>query len=392
MSGFYHGSRLRHVVQRSGFRLRQWLKRWKSRSKPKSEALTEGLKELDSRVASQDWEGLRSHIPVVAELARAEGDHSVTKSLAQALERLGDQRGASLLRLSRPRPQQNYWRGEDISARSLLIKLVEDNPRSLGHVIRHARLAGAAAKRARQATVLVEPRMQPILKRTFPFVDVASPGTAVTADLFATFEDLESAFALDARQLAADFVPLLADPDLTRQLRQRYRVGTAGPIIGLSWGSKSHNKDVPGFADWSSFIKDVQGRFVSLQYGHIDAALRRLRGSDKDKLIHDETVDQMVDMDAFAAQISALDAVVTISNTAAHLAGALGVPTVFIIDDKFHTAWPVLGDRTPWYPKGIVVRREGRAWRTVLEEVKLRIAALMHENSGSKASAASGSG
>ena len=63
-------------------------------------------------------------------------------------------------------------------------------------------------------------------------------------------------------------------------------------------------------------------------------------------------------MDRFAAQLGALDAVVTISNTGAHLAGAMGIPTCLIRDDWFRRAWPVLSDRTPWYPKTGSPRKE----------------------------------
>jgi hypothetical protein len=159
--------------------------------------------------------------------------------------------------------------------------------------------------------------------------------------------------------------------------RKKYRATTSLPLVGLSWGSKSHTKDVPDFPDLAGFIAETPATFVSLQYGPIKPALRRLRKGHDARLIHDESVDQMVDMDRFAAQISALDAVVTISNTAAHLAGAIGVPTIFLIDDKFQTAWPVVGDRTPWYPSGVVLHKDGREWPAVLDEARRRLAPIL---------------
>ena len=61
---------------------------------------------------------------------------------------------------------------------------------------------------------------------------------------------------------------------------------------------------------------------------------------------HDATIDQMTDIDGFAAQIAALDAVVTISRTAAHVAGALGIPCIVVRDDKPILAWPVAGSKS----------------------------------------------
>ena len=192
----------------------------------------------------------------------------------------------------------------------------------------------------------------------------------VTGHRFATFEHLAWVFGRNAEKLTADFVPLRADPELVETFRKRYRSMTDLPLIGLSWGSKSHTKDVPDFPQWSRFIAQTPATFVSLQYGQIKPALRRLRNGNDARLIYDESVDQMVDMDRFAAQIASLDVVVTISNTAAHLSGALGMPTIFLIDDNFQTTWPVTGDRTPWYPKGLVVHKDGRDWSAVLDEVR----------------------
>jgi len=64
----------------------------------------------------------------------------------------------------------------------------------------------------------------------------------------------------------------------------------------------------------------------------------------------------------------ALDAVIGVSNTAAYLAGALDVPLVVVRDDEFGF-YPVEGDRSGWFPRGRLVRRRGREWSAVMEEV-----------------------
>jgi hypothetical protein len=376
MSGFYHGSRLRHVVGRAGFFLRQIVKSGAKR-KFASEALNQALSEYDALVARRDWQGLKPHVVNVVALATSVGEHQVVQRMAQALERLGEYDGAADLRLRARKPEQRSWKGESLDGKSLLINLVEDNPQSLGRVIRHLGLAGFAAQSAGSATIILEPRLHPLVRRTFPSIQVGHPGAHAVADFYATFEDLQGVYGRDASRLASVFTPLQADPHLSMKFRKRYSNGSDLPLIGLSWGSKSHTKDVPDFSEWNQFVNVFPGQFVSLQYGEVGGALRMLREGSSRPLIHDKTVDQMVDMDSFAAQIAALDAVVTISNTAAHLAGALGVPTVFLIDDKFHTAWPVMGERTPWYPNGVVLRRDGRGWDDTLAEASERLAAMI---------------
>lgn len=382
MTSFYHGSYIRYVIGGLGLQLRRYTKAVRALytgSKPRS--VLEQQAKVDALIARRDWTGLEASTNQMAIMAERVRDPELMQKAGQAFERLGNFARAAELRLSARRQRKgegaNEWTGEDLDADTLLIDLVEDDPRSLGRVIRHARLAGAAAGCAQSATIRVEPRLVSLLQRTFPNATVVPAQQNVVGDKFATFENLAWVFGRDAERLAADFVPLRVDPELVQTFRKRYRSMTDLPLVGLSWGSKSHTKDVPDFPEWARFIAQTQATFVSLQYGQINPALRRLRNGNDARLIYDDSVDQMIDMDRFAAQVAALDAVVTISNTAAHLSGALGVPTIFLIDDKFQTAWPVIGDRTPWYPKGLVVRKEGRPWPVVLDDVGRRLSSIL---------------
>ncbi|PAP94384.1 hypothetical protein [Mesorhizobium wenxiniae] len=382
MTSFYHGSYIRYVIGGLGLQLRRYTKAVRALytgSKPRS--VLEQQAKVDALIARRDWTGLEASTNQMAIMAERVRDPELMQKAGQAFERLGNFARAAELRLSARRQRKgegaNEWTGEDLGSNTLLIDLVEDDPRSLGRVIRHARLAGAAAGCAQSATIRVEPRLVSLLQRTFPNATVVPAQQNVVGDKFATFENLAWVFGRDAERLAADFVPLRVDPELVQTFRKRYRSMTDLPLVGLSWGSKSHTKDVPDFPEWARFIAQTQATFVSLQYGQIKPALRRLRNGNDTRLIYDDSVDQMIDMDRFAAQVAALDAVVTISNTAAHLSGALGVPTIFLIDDKFQTAWPVIGDRTPWYPKGLVIRKEGRPWPVVLDDVGRRLSSIL---------------
>lgn len=58
------------------------------------------------------------------------------------------------------------------------------------------------------------------------------------------------------------------------------------------------------------------------------------------------------DLDALATTIASCELVITASNTNAHLAAALGVPTWVLVPANIgrYWYWGVTGDRTPWYP------------------------------------------
>ena len=99
------------------------------------------------------------------------------------------------------------------------------------------------------------------------------------------------------------------------------------------------------------------------------------------RIIRDPSIDQLVDLDGFAAQIAALDAVVSISNTTIDVAGMLGKPTVHIRDDNLSSAiWPRSGP-TPFYPGMIMLYKQRRPWSDVLAEARAHLEKLIPEKS-----------
>src|SRR3546814_16287090 len=67
----------------------------------------------------------------------------------------------------------------------------------------------------------------------------------------------------------------------------------------------------------------------------------------------------MQDLDGFAAQVAAMDMVITTSNTTAHMAGALGRPTWVMLHQGIspHWYWGRDGETTPWYPSLRLLRQ-----------------------------------
>jgi hypothetical protein len=383
MASFYHGSYARYVVQGGVFHIRQWIKsarrKLKDLANPQSEPeLIEHLAAYRRNVSQRNWRDVLREVEKISALAEARADGALLGEMAAAFERLGELDRSAVLKLESRRLQKGTrtkeWTGAALSGQTLLIEFVENAKQSIGSIIRHARFVAAAAGRAKQSIVLAEDRLVPIFRRSFPGVRIEAMGVdddglRARADAVAGVEELAALFARDADGLRSTFVPLHADEELANEFRSKYR--TEGrPVIGISWGSKSHTKDVPDFDDWVQLMNELPATFVSLQYGQVSAALRKLRRGTGTRLIDDQSVDQLVDMDRFAAQLASLDAVISVSNTAAHLAGALDKPTVVLVDDRFHTVWPVTSRTTPWYPSVILLHKNGRSWRKVLAEAR----------------------
>jgi ADP-heptose:LPS heptosyltransferase len=159
-------------------------------------------------------------------------------------------------------------------------------------------------------------------------------------------------------------------------------------VIGLSWVSKA---PVGGasksarLADFEALLRLPGCRFVDLQYGDTGeerAALARDLGIVVERL---GDIDNTNDLDGLAALMSACDAVVTVSNTTAHLAGALGRPTFVMVPHGFARIWYWFHDRgqSPWYPR-VAVRRQqgGQPWADVVAAVAREVSALVDSTRG----------
>ena len=91
-------------------------------------------------------------------------------------------------------------------------------------------------------------------------------------------------------------------------------------------------------------------------------------------LLIDRSVDQLTNLDIFASQIAALDLVITIDNSTAHLAGALGLPTWLLLPFAADWRWLEKREDSPWYPTLRLFRQPSRGdWHSVIEEVQAEI-------------------
>jgi ADP-heptose:LPS heptosyltransferase len=153
--------------------------------------------------------------------------------------------------------------------------------------------------------------------------------------------------------------------------------------MGLSWVSKNPNIGhfkTARLDDLESVLRLPGCRYVDLQYGDTLAereVLKQSAGLNVERL---EDVDNTNDIDALAALIAACDLVVTVSNTTAHLAGALGKPTWVLVPYSRGRIWYWFNDRgdSPWYPRARIKRqKQGQPWKDLIESSADEIAAFV---------------
>jgi ADP-heptose:LPS heptosyltransferase len=110
-------------------------------------------------------------------------------------------------------------------------------------------------------------------------------------------------------------------------------------------------------------------RFVDLQYGDTRADREQVERALGIRVEHLDGIDNSNDIDGLAALMTACDVVVTVSNTAAHLAGALGRPTVVLVPFGNARIWYWFRDRprSPWYPDVRLHRQAaGEPWAATI--------------------------
>ena len=224
------------------------------------------------------------------------------------------------------------WQGGDVTGRVIMIRRNIYRDR-IGEDIRLARFVGQIAPKAKRCIVLAEPRMVPLLSRTFSDADVRdAPGDDVAGsaqvDVAASYGMLGYQFARTPEALSQSLVPLRPDSVLKADIRSRYAVGQSGPLVGIAWWSRNTNRDLPNVADWQPLLAGHRATWASLQYQPSERDLELVGTMADGKFFHDYAIDQIASVDQFAAQIAALDAVVSITNTTIDMAASLEIPTI----------------------------------------------------------------
>ncbi len=240
----------------------------------------------------------------------------------------------------------------------------------VGDQLLFTRLLLLVLERTPRVAIDCDPRIAGLLKRGYPQIEAVLAPKEMRSDVTAhvAMGDLAGLLQVTPERIAALPIVLKADETKAAALKAKYQqLANGRPVVGVAWAAplaKLKRSKSAALAHWSALLREPYF-FVSLQYGDdradIDAA-RALFGCD---IHHDDSIDQMRSIEDFAAQLAALDHIVTISNSTAHIAGALGLQALVLTPPThgLHWYWGAEGAHTPWYPSLTLVRRAlGAAW------------------------------
>ncbi len=265
------------------------------------------------------------------------------------------------------------WNGERLPDGRLLIW----GEQGMGDEIMFAGLIPDVIRTGASCVLDCDPRLKTLFARSFPEVVAVSgfaPDRHSDLEIAAHLPSgsLPGLFRTSSAAFGATTSPYLAaDPLRRAELRARYSDGRK--IVGLAWYTANKKTGRSRSIDLSlmaPLFAVSSMRWVSLQYGNHDDLEKQAAAANAPILV-DRDVDQLTDIDAFAAQVTAMDLVITIDNSTAHLAGALGVPTWVLLPFAPNWRWLLERSDSPWYPSVRLFRqtKEGD-WQSVIQHVK----------------------
>jgi tetratricopeptide (TPR) repeat protein len=271
----------------------------------------------------------------------------------------------AMIAIKRDFPQP-LWRGEDVAGKTILLH----SEQGFGDSIQFCRYVPAMAARGARVILEVEAPLQRLMTTLAGNADVIAKGSPLPAiDTYCPLLSLPLVFGtrLETVPSVAPYLYAQAQDVATWKAQLD---GKRRPCIGLVWsGNQTHLRDADRSIALAALLPltDVNASFVGVQ--------KDVRESDVGVLTAHTDILQVGDkLDDFAdtaALIAALDLVITVDTSVAHLAGALGKPVWLLLPYIPDWRWLLDRETSPWYPTARLFRQdESRNYDGVIARVR----------------------
>lgn len=234
------------------------------------------------------------------------------------------------------------WDGTPLKGRTLLLHAEQ----GLGDTIMFHRFALWLFSKERTVNYIVHPPLQRVLK------GARQSGQRLQADLHLPLMSLP--FVLGAKNV--DSPPYIAPPF---EMTMKAPPGTKAKI-GLVWKAKSNKASMTVDEHLHGLQKSMPLELL-LELTRLDGvALYSLQPNCPDvkdlEAEHLITEPPIHDFACMSAYMQSMDVIVSVDTAPAHLAGAMGIPTVVCMPYARNWNWGT-EDRSPWYPSARIVRQ-----------------------------------
>ena len=236
------------------------------------------------------------------------------------------------------------WDGRPLGAQDPLLISAEQG---YGDVIQCLRFIPEICKRAARVYVVVPEALRDLVTAQGWPVTVLAPETALPLANLRQITMMELPRVLGLRRETLNAAPYLSVPPEASARPAQPQSGTAKLIVGLVWaGNPTRDLDrlrsMP-LSDLRPLADLADMQYVSLQVGAAGAQRQDVWPELAD------LAPALTDFTQTAAALSRIDVLVSIDTSVAHLAGALGVKTLILLEKVPDWRYGISGTTSPWY-------------------------------------------
>lgn len=247
------------------------------------------------------------------------------------------------------------WNGEPLSGKKILVW----REQGLGDEIRFASLLPDLQKLGADVTFECTPKLLDFWMRNYPWADIKQEGPVECrgSEEYAHYDyqipigSLGAHFRKTLQSYKEQRPWVLRDPESETQIREQIGVSGEELLIGLCWRSSnqvtSRSRYFFNINQFAPFEELPQVKFLNVQYDAATEEIEQARESGL-PLHHYTNIDQKDDLIGAAKLLGACDLVITVGGAVGDLAGALGIPLLYITRENSEV---YLGtDYVPWFP------------------------------------------
>lgn len=256
-----------------------------------------------------------------------------------------------------PRAPQPYpwpvWHGQSLEGRTLVARCEQ----GFGDIIQFARFLPLLKRHCNAAklTAVVPPALRTLFQAFAEVDEILSEGDQLRRhDYWVWMGSLPLRFNATIPSLSRAQPYLRADAGLAAQWRSS--LPAQGPRIGLAWAGARHTpgdqvRSLSSINDLAPVFAIPGASFVSLQRDRE----QEISASGFDVV---SVGDKLRDFADAAAVIDGLDVLISVDTAYAHLAAAMGKPTVLLLGIASDWRWMIGRSDSPWYPSVTILRKQ----------------------------------
>jgi len=268
-----------------------------------------------------------------------------------------------------------FWEGSNLQGQKILIW----GEQGIGDEILYALFFSKLLSCGADCYIECQPRLVDLFRRSFPSAKIFPRKEEPEPELLRPDINFQSPSGSLLQWFLSPFKKgeispkyLIADNTETSVFHSRYRTEGVKKLVGISWatGFLTDGWDNIPLEIFDSLLKTPGVKFVSVQYGEHSTELEENFKRTGTRIIEDNEVNPLKNMDKFASQLASMDLIITLTNSTAALSCALGVPTWGISSPIVDWRFGNKPMNNLWYPSLRLFRQTDRTnWTSISEEL-----------------------